>query len=298
MSPLSVAVITPSFNQGPYIEETICSVLAQDYSPLEYWVIDGGSSDATLAILHRYQQRLHWISEKDQGQADAVNKGLARTQAEVIGWLNSDDIYYPHALARVTQFFQENPEIDIVYGQAEQIDAHGNKLEPYVTEKFDLERLKLRCFISQPAVFFRRRVIEHYGGLNPQLHFCLDYEYWLRLGLHGAKFAYLPQVLAAARIYADTKSSRGYREAHLEAIEMLQQSLGSVPAQWLVHYSTAVVKTEKALYFPQLGFLFHAWLNLWRAVGLHQQGWARLKAWLAIHRLIIKKFWVKLQQCL
>lgn len=294
MPELSVSIITPSYNQGRFIQETIQSVLAQDVKEIEYLVVDGNSTDETVEILRQHQHRLKWVSEKDQGQADAVNKGLLQTSGEVIGWLNSDDVYYPHAVARVCHFFQENPNIDVVYGRASQLDEAGNKrFEDYLTEPWNLNKLKVNCFLSQPAVFFRRRVLSQYGLLDPQLHFCLDYEYWLRLGLKGANFAYLPEILAGSRIYPQTKSSRFYLQAHFETINMLQRTLGYIPPEWIVNYSTAKVKTESHCSYPHPKFILNSWLNLWKATGLHNHGIPHLQTWLAAQKMMVKKFFAK-----
>jgi glycosyltransferase involved in cell wall biosynthesis len=234
------SVITPSFNQGRFIRRTVESVLSQGKEVSEYAVMDGGSSDETLDVLRSYGTRIQWISERDRGQAHAVNKGLNATSGDAIGWLNSDDIYYPDALRRVGEFLDSNPEVDVVYGMANHIDIHDAVIEPYPTEPWDLERLKGRCFLCQPAVFFRRRVVERCGALDESLKYCMDYEYWLRLAMRGVCFAYLPEVLSGSRLYAETKTLGDRVNVHAEINRMLRRTLGHTPARWLFNYGHVV----------------------------------------------------------
>ncbi|MFX0199900.1 MAG: glycosyltransferase family 2 protein [Candidatus Hodarchaeota archaeon] len=243
-----ITIITPSFNQGQFIERTIESVLSQDIDGLEYIVIDGGSTDATVSILKRYgnkfDDRLRWISENDEGPAHAINKGILRTSAPVVGWLNSDDIYYSGALQAVLDFFDSHTEAEVVYGDANHIDENDKFIEKYPTEPWDWERLLETCFISQPATFVRREAIETYGLLDKRLRYSMDYEYWIRLAKQGVHFVYLPRLLAATRMHRDCFTLSSSEKCHRDINDFFRWHFGEVRDRWIFNYAHAAVRSK------------------------------------------------------
>jgi glycosyltransferase involved in cell wall biosynthesis len=262
----SISVITPSFQQGKFIERTVQSVINQQIVGIEYLVCDGGSEDETLSILQKYSDVLSWISEPDKGQADAVNKGLAMTQGDIIAWINSDDIYYPQALKRILDFFETNPRISVVYGQADWIDEFDNVIAPYPIRSWNYTELTKECYLCQPAVFFRRSLIERLGNLNIDLQYCMDYELWLRYG-QTVSFAYLPVKLAGSRLYASNKTFAGRLAAHHEANYMLKETLGYSTQHWIFEYSKLQVEdsvgSDAANFIVVIKLLICAINNCW-----------------------------------
>jgi glycosyltransferase involved in cell wall biosynthesis len=240
-SSLSLTVVTPSFNQARYVERTIQSVLSQDLPALEYLIFDGGSTDGSQAILDRYRDRARIVIESDAGQADAINKGMTAATGDVIGWLNSDDVYYPAACARVLEAFASDATLDMVYGLADHIDEADRVIEPYDTEPFDYQRLKDVCFICQPAAFFRRRVVEQFGPLRTDLRYCLDYEFWLRICRERPP-RFLECRLAGSRRHQETKTLGSRAGFHREILEMMTEKFGRPPARWVYNYAHVIVQ--------------------------------------------------------
>lgn len=203
-----LSIVTPSYNQGQFIEETILSVKNQDYPNIEHIIVDGGSTDNTLEVLKMYEgtYNMRWISEPDEGQADAVNKGFAMAKGEIIGWLNSDDVYFSKdTISTVVVGFQRCPGADFIYGDFVKID-HGNTiLKVYHTwEDFSFQRLIRMCYISQPATFFRRDVIERLS-LDVRYDYGMDIDFWFRASTAGYRFKYISKVLVAERIHDAAK---------------------------------------------------------------------------------------------
>jgi glycosyltransferase involved in cell wall biosynthesis len=224
--PLSLSILTPSFNQASFIEHTIRSVLDQGYPALEYQVLDGGSTDGTLEVLRSYEGRLRFVSGPDGGQAAALNQGFARTTGDVIGWINSDDYYAPGAFDTVMRIFAERPEVRWLYGRCPIVDRDGREIRAMVTRykefwmrNYHYERLMIENFINQPTVFFRRSLLDEVARgappLDEAMHNAFDYHLWLRMAAR-ARPHYVDRVLAYFRVYSDAKTSSNFLRSFRE----------------------------------------------------------------------------------
>ena len=201
-----VTIVTPSYDQADFLEKTIRSVLEQDYPNIEYLVIDGGSTDGSVEIIKKYADRINWwVSEKDNGQADGINKGLRRASGEIIAWLNSDDFYLPGAVSSAVQALQTNPEAGFVYGDLQVVNEAGEVTNILTYGDWGLKGLMEFKIIGQPTVFMRRNVLESAGYLDPGYHFLLDPHLWLRLAMH-AGMKYIPHLWAGEHSHAASKN--------------------------------------------------------------------------------------------
>jgi glycosyltransferase involved in cell wall biosynthesis len=205
-SPL-VSIVTPSYNQARFLEATIQSVLGQTYPNIEYIVIDGGSTDGSVDVIRRYADRLAaWVSEKDAGQTDAVNKGFARAHGDILAWLNSDDVYRPDAVAEAVAFLETHPQVGMVYGDADFIDEHGEAIGRFPAAQTDLRRLQRGyVHIPQQAAFWRADLWRKVGPLDPAFYFAMDYDLWVRLA-RVSQIRYHPRVWAGFRLHGASKT--------------------------------------------------------------------------------------------
>ncbi len=219
-----ISIITPSYNQGQFLEETILSVLNQEYPNLEYLIIDGGSTDNSLEIIKKYEDQLaYWVSEKDRGQTDAINKGFHKCTGDILHWLNSDDVLLSGSLNLVAEFLEQHHDIDCVIGDLEVIDPNGQFLILKKAIPFDFKTaLYTSCLVPQPSTLFTRRAWGKTGDLDISLYYQMDFEYFLRMAKVGVKFGLLKKPLAKFRLHADSKTVSEYNELFFQAYRRIQ----------------------------------------------------------------------------
>jgi glycosyltransferase involved in cell wall biosynthesis len=272
-----VTIVTPSFNQAPFLRAAIESVLAQDYAAVEYLVMDGGSSDGSVDILKEFTGRVTWESGRDAGQADALAKGFARARGAILGWLNADDLLFPGALTQAVEHFQANPDVALVYGDAVYVDAEGRTLMPArQVRPFDLDRLRYWSdYIVQPSAFFRRTAYEAVGGLDTSLHWALDYDLWLKLGARY-RVDYLRRVWSGYRIQGDSKTVTGSFKRIAEVAAMARRHGLGLPADFRVEKAALHVKEARralaagapgaalAALAAGIATILSSWRALWR----------------------------------
>jgi glycosyltransferase involved in cell wall biosynthesis len=285
-----VTIVTPCLNAARFLEQTILSVLEQDYPRIEYLVMDGGSTDGTIDILRKYEHALHWESAPDQGAADAVNRGFALGSGEILGFLNADDLYHPHAVSTAVQSLEDHPEAAGVYGDAWWIDENGARIAPYPVRDFDRALLERECFICQPASFFRRVPFENSGGLDPDLNLTFDYDFWLRL-TRTFSLRRIDATLADSRMHRANKTLSQRDHVFRETFKVLKRDCGYVPLKWIYGYLCFRADARDQFFEPLrpsiLRYLESLPVGLWinpRAMARFVAEWAGTITWDAMRR--------------
>jgi glycosyltransferase involved in cell wall biosynthesis len=232
-TPIGFSVVVPSFNHGHLIAETLNSLLHQDYENLEIIVIDGGSTDGTIDVLRSYGDRIRWISEKDDGQSDALAKGFAMATREWLAWLNSDDIQTNNALHHVQEAIKNNPGAQVVVGQGHYMDEAGDYLRPYPTIAVgpgvdESKELFEKGYVAQPSVFFHRDAYRAAGGINPKMQFAIDYDLWVRLARNGCRFVAVTEDISGNRWYKTTKTVSQFLPLLAEVVAVQMREYGRV----------------------------------------------------------------------
>jgi glycosyltransferase involved in cell wall biosynthesis len=234
-APPTISIVVPTYQQDGFIEQTLLSILNQEYPALELVVQDGGSQDRTIEILKKYQHRLSaWFSEPDSGQSQAINRGFSQTAGEIMAWINSDDLLMPGALDTVAEFFQSNPEVDVLYGNRLLIDEQDREIGRWILPGHDGALLSWVDFVPQETLFWRRRIWDKAGGrVEDSLRFAMDWELLLRFRASGAVFAHRNRFLGAFRVHDQQKTSAQIDTVGREEMASLRgRELGRVPSRW------------------------------------------------------------------
>lgn len=218
-----VSIVTPAYNAECTIQAAIQSVFSQDYPHIEHLIVDGGSTDGTIAILERHSDRVKWLSEPDGGQSEALNKGFALARGEIIGWLNADDVYYPGAVRRAAAYLVAHPDTALVYSDFDFIDEGGRRVKRVVTRDFSLDKLLFANVVPQVTMFFRRRLLEDVGGVSTDYDFVMDWEFALRAARRH-RIQRISGVGGGFRLMAGTKSVQQAPKFWPEVISMLERS--------------------------------------------------------------------------
>ena len=234
MNKKKISIITPSFNQGAFIEQTIKSVLNQNYPNLEYIIIDGGSSDNTVDIIKKYEKHLkYWVSEPDRGQSHALNKGFKKATGDIIAWINSDDYYLSDTLKQISELFKQNPDIDIIYGDV--INFSETKENYFKVKEFEPLDFLSRISIHQPGVFWRRKLLDKAGLLDESLHYAMDYDLWMRL-FFNYKSLKINKPFAKFRMHPNSKTTGSPPKLYLDCRVVLSKFFNSLDDKKTVAY--------------------------------------------------------------
>ena len=251
---MKISVITPSYNQGHFIKETIDSILSQDWDEIEYIVMDGGSTDDTVDILKSYGDQIIWKSEKDRGQTHAINKGLEIATGDVLCYLNSDDFFMPGVIRKVMEKFQSDNNIKWISGDYIIIDENGKEIQSFVASYKRFLRslpqkstLEVANYIIQPSTFWRREVYEEFGEFDEDLHLTMDYDYWLRI-IQKYPLTNLDEALCSFRIHGDSKGGTIFDKQFAEELATAKKyGVGGIKyfLHWL--HNKAIVSAYKIM---------------------------------------------------
>ncbi|OGO15935.1 MAG: hypothetical protein A2Z14_13845 [Chloroflexi bacterium RBG_16_48_8] len=283
-----VSIITPSFNQAHYLEGTIRSVVVQDYTPIEYIIVDGGSTDGSLEIIRKYEKAMTWwISEPDKGQVDAINKGFRKATGEILAWINSDDLYMAGAVREVVQTLQQNPEVGMVYGDGIMVDAEGKLLDRHTYRTYDV--LDLLCFevLLQPTVFIRREVLEEVGYLSAEYDLILDHDLWIRIAAHSP-ILHVPSFWAVERTHESAKTI-AQAAAFVREAERLIQLVEASPI-----FKTMIFENRRRVYACLHTFAARRLID----AGEHSEAVRRMFKALMLEPRVFLKYWYKAVQAM
>jgi len=264
-----ISIITPSYNQGQFLEETIRSVLLQDYPAIEYIIIDGGSTDNSKDIIKKYKKKLAWsVSEIDNGQADAINKGLKKATGEFVAWLNSDDIYTENAISSAVEKLKSNPNCGMVYSNVLSIDSESSIFNTMQYGDWGMPELMQFKVIGQPGIFMRKKALDDVGFLDPKFHYLMDHHLWLKI---ASKYPikHVDEFWAAARFHPAAKNLTGSEKYGKEAFRIYEW-MGKQP-DFLPLFQKHKKKIEAGAYLLQARYLLEGKKN-WLAFKDYMKG--------------------------
>jgi glycosyltransferase involved in cell wall biosynthesis len=219
-----ISIVTPSYNQGQFLEETIRSVLLQGYPNIEYIIIDGGSTDNSVEIIKTYEQYLSfWVSEPDKGQTHALNKGFRKATGQLIGWQNSDDYYHSEAFLNTVKALGFLKKCDIVYGSTKYVDEDGNFVRDYPVSSFNIYNMIPHINMCNQSMFFKRKIFDENNFLDENFHHCMDLEFFLRLAIKGYKFYYYPDITGCFRLHNHSKAYKQYDVYAKESVSIYKR---------------------------------------------------------------------------
>ena len=287
---MKLSIVTPSFNQGKFLEQTILSVLNQNYEPLEYIIIDGGSTDESVEIIRRYEDRLaYWVSERDRGQVHAINKGLERVTGDVVAYLNSDDLYLPGAFAAVSEHFDNNPECEWLCGETIMFGDRGHRTELLRTEvpKSAAHCLSWAYLAPQPGMFWKRELVQ--GGFDEKWNYVFDHELYVRLLLAGHRCELLPVPVAAYRLHGTSKTvaeADGFDKEFDAIADIYESHLRGAGRRWCA----ATSSLRRSYFASQAGRVREARRWLLKALLTHPESVCRRPFWGCTRQLLRSSF--------